>query len=147
MSCLALFQTTLHRYYHPYGVAVEVPVTVDVDVAVDVAVDVEVAVAVALDFVCFGVEDCRWLGVVGADWAGVVCGTVPRLVPVLGAVAVDGRTEAVAGDTTWATPCDGGFDDPVDVAPWPFELVSSTATIAATPYRNGFWVLRKAKAM
>jgi hypothetical protein len=83
---------------------------------------------------CAGVEDCRWLGVVGADWAGVVCVTVPRLVPVLGAVAVDGRTEAVAGDTTWATPCDGGLDDPVDVPPWPFELVSSTATIAATPH-------------
>ena len=99
-----------------------------------VVVEVAGAVVVGGD-VCAGVEDCRWPGVDGADWAGVVCGTVPRLVPVPPLSAVDGCTDAVAGDTSWLADCDGDFLNPVAVGPWPPELVSSTATIAATPQR------------
>ena len=96
----------------------------------------EVVVAVAVDdAVCVGVEDCRWLGVDDADWAGVVCVTVPRLVPALAPPAVDGLSDAVAGDTGLLAECDGGGVTPLFVDPWPFELVSSTATIAATPHR------------
>jgi hypothetical protein len=84
---------------------------------------------------CAGVEDCRWLGVVAADWAGVVCVTVPRLVPAPVAPEVDGCSDAVAGDAGWLAECDGGSVGPLFVDPWPFELISATATIAATPHR------------
>jgi hypothetical protein len=97
------------------------------------AADVELAGAVVGAVVCcVGVEDCRWLGV---DWAGVVCVTVPRLVPVSLAPAVDGRSDAVAGDAGWLAECDGDSVGPLSVDPWPFELVSSTTTTAATPHR------------
>jgi len=94
-----------------------------------------VGAVVVGDDVCVGVEDCRWLGVDDVDWAGAVCATVPRLVPVLPALAADGCTDAVAGDDSWLAECDGGVVAPLSVAPWPFELVSSTATTAATPHR------------
>jgi hypothetical protein len=84
---------------------------------------------------CVGVEDCRWLGVVAADWAGVVCVTVPRLVPAPVAPEVDGCSDAVAGDAVWLAECDGGGVVPLFVCPWPFELISTTATTAATPHR------------
>jgi hypothetical protein len=84
---------------------------------------------------CVGVEDCRWLGVVAADWAGVVCVTVPRLVPAPVAPEVDGRSDAVVGDAGWLAECDGGSVGPLFVDPWPFELISTTATTAATPHR------------
>lgn len=96
----------------------------------------EVVVAVAVDdAVCVGVEDCRWLGVDVADWAGVVCVTVPRLMPAPVAPAVDGRSDAVAGDAGWLAECDGGGVVPLFVCPRPLELISTTATIAATPHR------------
>jgi hypothetical protein len=102
----------------------------------DGAVDAELAGAVVGAVVCCaGVEDCRWLGVDVADWAGVVCVTVPRLVPVLAPSAVDGVSEAVAGDAGWLAECDGGTVAPVFVDPWPPEMVSTTATTAATPHR------------
>jgi hypothetical protein len=102
----------------------------------EVDVDVEVVGAVVVgDAVCVGVCDCRWLGVDDADWAGVVCVTVPRLVPALAAPAVDGLSDAVVADTGLLAECDGGGVAPLFVDPWPFELVSSTATIAATPHR------------
>jgi hypothetical protein len=84
---------------------------------------------------CVGVEDCRWLGVDVADWAGVVCVTVPRLVPAPVAPVVDGCSDAVAGDAGWLAECDGGGVVPLFVAPWPFKLISTTATTAATPHR------------
>ena len=94
-------------------------------------VDAELAGAVVGAVVCCtGVEDCLWLGVV----AGVVCVTVPRLVPVLGASAVDGRTDAVTGDAVLLAEWDA-IVAPVFADPWPPELVSSTATTAATPHR------------
>ena len=97
---------------------------------------VELAVVVVVDdTVCVGVEDCRWLGVDVADWAGVVCVTVPRLVPAPVAPAVDGRSDAVVGAAEWLAECDGGGVVPLFVCPWPFELISTTATIAATPHR------------
>jgi hypothetical protein len=100
----------------------------------DGAVGAELAGAVVGAVVCCaGVEDCRWLGVDVADWAGVVCVTVPRLVPVPLAPAVDGRSDAVAGG--WLAECDGGSVGPLFVDPWPFELISTTATTAATPHR------------
>jgi hypothetical protein len=96
-------------------------------------VDVELAGAVVGAVVCcVGVEDCRWLGV---DLAGVVCVTVPRLVPVLAAPAVDGRSDAVVGDAGWLAECDGESVAPVFADPWLPQLVSSTATTAATPHR------------
>jgi len=102
----------------------------------DGAVGAELAGAVVGAVVCCaGVEDCRWLGVDVADWAGVVCVTVPRLVPVLAAPAVDGRSDAVVGDAGWLTECDGDSVVPLFVDPWPFELISTTATTAATPHR------------
>jgi hypothetical protein len=95
-------------------------------------VDDEVVGAVVVgDAVCVGVGDCRWVGV---D-AGVVCVTVPRLVPVPLAPAVDGRSDAVAGDAGWLAECDGDSVAPVFVDPWPPEMVSSTTTTAATPHR------------
>jgi hypothetical protein len=109
-----------------------VPVGVGV---VSVGVGVVVVAFVVGDAVCVGVEDCRWLGVDAADWAGVVCVTVPRLVPVLLAPAVDGVSEAVAGDAGWLAECDGATVGPLFVAPWPPEMVSSTTTTAATPHR------------
>jgi hypothetical protein len=112
-------------------VGVGVPVAVEVAVELLDADELDVAVAVD-DAVCVGVEDCRWLGVV---LAGVVCVTVPRLVPVLGASAVDGRSDAVAGDAGWLAECDGDSVVPLFVDPWPFELISTTATTAATPHR------------
>ena len=115
---------------------VEVGVPVAVEVAVELLDADELDVAVAVDdAVCVGVEDCRWLGVDVADWAGVVCVTVPRLVPVLLAPAVDGVSEAVAGDAGWLAECDGATVGPLFVAPWPPEMVSSTTTTAATPHR------------
>jgi hypothetical protein len=97
-----------------------------------VVVGGEVVGAVVVgDASCVGVGDFRWLGV---D-AGVVCVTVPRLVPVLLAPAVDGVSEAVAGDAGWLAECDGGSVGPLFVAPWPPEMVSSTTTTAATPHR------------
>ena len=77
----------------------------------------------------------KWLGVDDVDCTGEVCVTVPRLVPVLPAPAVDGCTDAVAGDAEWLAECDGGGVAPLFVAPWPFKLVSRTATTAATPHR------------
>ena len=110
-------------------------VVVSVGVGV-VDVDVEVVGAVVVgDAVCVGVCDCRWLGVDDADWAGVVCVTVPRLVPAPVAPEVDGCSDAVAGDAGWLAECDGGGVVPLFVSPWPFELISATATIAATPHR------------
>jgi hypothetical protein len=94
-----------------------------------------VGAVVVGDAVCVGVEDCRWLGVDDADWAGVVCVTVPRLVPVVAEPAVDGLSEAVAGDTGLLAEFEGGSVAPVFVDPLPPELVSSTATTAATPHR------------
>jgi hypothetical protein len=112
-------------------------VVVDVPVGVGVVVvgGGLVGAVVVGDAVCVGVEDCRWLGVDDVDWAGVVCETVPRLVPVLGVPAVDGCSDAVAADAGWLAECDGGGVAPLFVSPWPFELVSSTATTAATPHR------------
>ena len=96
------------------------------------AADVELAGAdVGAVVCCVGVGDCRWLGV---D-AGVVCVTVPRLVPVPLAPAVDGRSDAVVGDAGWLAECDGETVAPVFVDPWPPEMVSSTTTTAATPHR------------
>ena len=100
------------------------------------AADVELGGAdVGAVVCCAGVEDCRWLGVDVADWAGVVCVTVPRLVPAPVAPEVDGCSDAVAGDAGWLAECDGGGVVPLFVSPWPFELISATATIAATPHR------------
>ena len=97
--------------------------------------DVELAGAdVGAVVCCAGVEDYRWLGVDRADLAGVACVTVPRLVPVLGAPAVDGRTEELAECVTLLADCVVEFLNPV-VAPLPPELDSTIATTAATPHR------------